>query len=612
MPDYPIVPCCLVLYKQNAALVSVVSDKIEIQLVGGKRKRVRSKDITLLHPGPLSDLSNLHQPETDVEEAWELVGEELTDIEELSELIYGEYTPISAWATWARVAEGLYFEGNPDRIQSRSRTQIDADIAKLEAKENAQRDWNDFLKRLKDRQPIESDFQRLGEVEQLAFKQTESSRILAALERSENPVSAHRMLVSVGRWSETYNPYPQRFSLPLENPQIECPELPEETRIDLTHLDSFAIDDEESNDPDDAVSLDNGRIWVHVADVAVLVPPDSALDLEARSRAANLYLPEGVTHMLPPGATTRLGLGLTDPSPALSFGFVLSAEGRPTDLKVTPSWVKVTRKSYTEAEALMEEQPFAELKRFAQMYREFRMRAGAVDLDLPEINMRVGADGEIRIRPSLPLTSRAMVTELMLMTGEATASFALENSIAVPFATQPAPDSPQQPVDMAARFAYRRQMKPSKAKTLEAPHAGLGLSIYTRVTSPLRRYLDLVVHQQLRAFLSGQNPMSIATISERIGSSELASGKVRRAERMSNLHWKLIYLQRQPKWRGRGLVVEKQDQRITVLIPALALETKIRYSESADLNDELRLTVREVDVPDQTAWFRVLSDSANG
>jgi len=106
--------------------------------------------------------------------------------------------------------------------------------------------------------------------------------------------------------------------------------------------------------------------------------------------------------------------------------------------------------------------------------------------------------------------------------------------------------------------------------------------------------------------------MSIATISERIGSSELASGKVRRAERMSNLHWKLIYLQRQPKWRGRGLVVEKQDQRITVLIPALALETKIRYSESADLNDELRLTVREVDVPDQTAWFRVLSDSANG
>ncbi len=608
MPDYPIVPCCLVLYKQNAALVSVVSDKIEIQLVGGKRKRVRSKDITLLHPGPLSDLSNLHQPETDVEEAWELVGEELTDIEELSELIYGEYTPISAWATWARVAEGLYFEGNPDRIQSRSRTQIDADIAKREAKENAQRDWNDFLKRLKDRQPIESDFQRLGEVEQLAFKQTESSRILAALERSENPVSAHRMLVSVGRWSETYNPYPQRFSLPLENPQIECPELPEETRIDLTHLDSFAIDDEESNDPDDAVSLDNGRIWVHVADVAALVPPDSVLDLEARSRAANLYLPEGVTHMLPPGVTTRLGLGLTDPSPALSFGFVLSAEGRPTDLKVTPSWVKVTRNSYTEAEALMEEQPFTELKRFAQMYRESRMRAGAVDLDLPEINMRVGADGEIRIRPSLPLTSRAMVTELMLMTGEATASFVLENSIAVPFATQPAPDSPQQPVDIAARFAYRRQMKPSKAKTLEAPHAGLGLSIYTRVTSPLRRYLDLVVHQQLRAFLSGQNPMSIATVSERIGSSELASGKVRRAERMSNLHWKLIYLQRQPKWRGRGLVVEKQDQRITVLIPALALETKIRYSGSTDLNDELRLTVREVDVPDQTAWFRVLSN----
>ena len=74
MPDYPTIPGCLVLYKQSAALVTAVSDKIELELVGGKSKGC-VKDITLLHPGPLTDLSNLKQPDADVEEAWELLGE---------------------------------------------------------------------------------------------------------------------------------------------------------------------------------------------------------------------------------------------------------------------------------------------------------------------------------------------------------------------------------------------------------------------------------------------------------------------------------------------------------------------------------------------------------
>jgi len=607
MSDYRTVSGCLVLYKQNAALVTAVSDKIEILLASGKTRRVRPKDITLLHPGPLEDLSTLRQPEAEIEEAWELLGEEITDIKELTELIYGEYSPASAWAAWVKVAEGLYFEGDPARIRCRSRSEIEADIAEREAKAVAEREWNHFLGRLRNNIPSEADSNRLGEVEQLALGNTEHSRILAALGHAENPVSAHRMLISVGHWSETYNPHPRRLSLPLENPQIKCPELPQEARLDLTNLDSFAIDDADSNDPDDAISLDNGRIWVHVADVAALVQPDSELDLEARSRAANLYLPDGITHMLPPAATAVLGLGLTDRSPALSFGFLLSEDAHPTDLQVVPSWVSVTRKSYADAEQLMDSRPFADLRQLAEKYRERRSRDGGVDLDLPEVNIRVSADGEIRIRPLQPLASRALVTELMLMAGEAVAEYALEKGIAIPFATQPAPENPQQPAELAARFAYRRQMKPSAAKTLEAPHAGLGLAVYTRATSPLRRYLDLVVHQQLRANLAGQTVLSVAVISERIGASGLVSGRVRRAERLSNLHWKLLYLKQQSKWKGRGVVVEKQDQRITILIPELALETRVRHSGSVELNQELWLAVREVDVPDQTVRFRVLS-----
>jgi exoribonuclease-2 len=150
-------------------------------------------------------------------------------------------------------------------------------------------------------------------------------------------------------------------------------------------------------------------------------------------------------------------------------------------------------------------------------------------------------------------------------------------------------------------------MKPSQAKTLEEPHAGLGLDRYTRATSPLRRYLDLVVHQQLRRHLLGQELLSTTAVSERIAASSQAAGSIRRAERNSNLHWKLIWLQRNGSWRGEGIVVERQEQRVTLIIPDLAMEVRMRHSGKAEPNDRLRLAIREVDVPDLLARFRVLS-----
>ena len=60
----------LVLYKSGPARITAVEEKIEIQLPNGKSKRVREKDIVLLHPGPLRSLSTLDAPlEGEIEEA---------------------------------------------------------------------------------------------------------------------------------------------------------------------------------------------------------------------------------------------------------------------------------------------------------------------------------------------------------------------------------------------------------------------------------------------------------------------------------------------------------------------------------------------------------------
>ena len=125
----------------------------------------------------------------------------------------------------------------------------------------------------------------------------------------------------IPKLSVTDNPWPHRSGLSLDEVQLGVPDLPDEQRLDLTGLESWAIDDEGNQDPDDAISLDGDYLWVHVADVAALVRPDGHIDQAARERGSNLYLPEGVHNMLPATITEQLGLGLAEHSPALSIGF---------------------------------------------------------------------------------------------------------------------------------------------------------------------------------------------------------------------------------------------------------------------------------------------------
>jgi len=131
------------------------------------------------------------------------------------------------------------------------------------------------------------------------------------------------------------------------------------------------------------------------------------------------------------------------------------------------------------------------------------------------------------------------------------------------------------------------------------------LAVYAQVTSPLRRYLDLVAHQQLRAFLRGGAVLDAQAIIERIGAAEAAAVGVRRAERLSREHWTAVYLQQHPDWRGEGVLVEKRLPRGAVLIPALGLETRLKVAEAVELNRVLALRLTGVDLPERMARFRV-------
>ncbi len=329
------------------------------------------------------------------------------------------------------------------------------------------------------------------------------------------------------------------------------------------------------------------------------------LDRDARSRGANLYLPERVIPMLPQVVTDRLGLGLEKESPALSISFRLNERGEIRDTEIHLTRLQVQRISYAQADQALGEAPFTELLRLSRLYRQRRRQAGAAFIQLPEVKIRVKQE-QVEIHPLPALDSREMVTDLMLMAGEAVARYCLEREIPVPFATQAPPDEPGEPQGMAAMYAYRRKFKPTQVKTRPEAHAGLGLAAYSRSTSPLRRYSDLLTHQQLRAHLLGREVMDIQTLAERISQAELGSMAIRKAERLSNGHWRLVYLRDHPDWCGEAVVVAREGDRATVIIPALGMENRVRIKSAPDLNAIVRVRPRDVDLPDQACYFRIL------
>lgn len=621
----------LVLYKLRPARVARLGEKLDLETEDGEGPKVRPKDVALLHPGPLVKLAEALKPQRgEVETAWEMLAGGTTTLPELAELAFGAYTPASAWASWQLMADGLYFRGAPDAVVAATAEEVDRTRATRAAEAAEKQAWSAFLTHVRERgaagpghaarlSPDDGRF--LRDVEALALGRTTRSRVLRELDREETPESAHDLLLELGHWTPAVNPHPVRLGVSLAQPDLPLPALPDEPRRDLTHLPAFAIDDAATETPDDALSFEpapgsgGGRLWVHVADPAALVTPDSPLDLDARGRGASLYLPEGTIHMLPPAATPLLALGLQEVSPALSFGLDLDAEGHIINLEIMSSLVRVTRLTYEEATARIAEPPFAALHTLACAYRDQRMRAGAVEIDLPEVDVVV-TDGQVRLKPVPPLAARTVVENAMIRTGEAVARFAQEHAIPMPYATQEPPDGQELGVrgqesegrSLAAMFALRKTMKRSQYRAAPGAHSGLGLAAYTQATSPLRRYLDLVAHQQLRAYLGGGRLLTADEILERVGATEAVIGSLRQAEYLSNQHWTLVYLQQNAPWRGDGVLVERRDRNSIVLIGELGLEPHLPVPDDLPLDSVVRLKATNVDLPRLDARFRMVRE----
>lgn len=621
----------LVLYKNQPALLQEVStDKYTILYCtalpspGGKpaqfaTQKVREKDIELLFEtssGEKTLLVQLLQISEDakamqkrIEPIYELLSEDedsfttpvsFADLQDYAAV----KTAQDSWILYKALKNTMFFtEQAPLSFMVQTKEVIARQEEKNKAKEAEQEIRSAFIRRLKAKKlDLPADAQLMQDVEALALGQSDKSKTMKEAGFTETPEKAHKLLLDTGVWTVTKNPYPTRWGLSTQSATQRLAPPPEEERITLEQ-EAYAIDNQWSTDPDDAIAFDGQYVWVHIADPASSVYPDSPIDIAARHRGATLYIPEGAVRMLAEDSLEDYALGLTTLSRALSFCIELDENGAVLSCKVLKTLVKVKRYTYEEADIQKDSPQLAPLYAIARRNEQRRLKAGAVSITLPEVHISV-TDGIVNIFPALSWESNNVVREFMLLAGEAVAKFAFKNGIPFPFVSQEKPDLPTNILDgYAGQYQLRRCMRSRSLGVTPMQHAGLGLGMYTQVTSPLRRYSDLVAHQQLRAFIDGRPLLNKDTMLERIAAGDAAAGASVKAERKSNLHWTLVYLTQNPQWEGDAVVVELKGKQALCLIPSLAQETLLTPSRTVALNDTIKVRAGNIDIPTLSVNF---------
>jgi exoribonuclease II len=419
----------------------------------------------------------------------------------------------------------------------------------------------------------------------------------ACLEKARlNPAEApFRLLVRLGVFQEDEDLDLYRLEVPLEfSPEAlnlarqlartPPPDLYAPHRQDLTHLEVMTIDGERTRDFDDALSLeevpDGWRLGMHIADVSAPVLPHTPLDLEAQERGTSIYLPERRLPMLPEELSEdTLSLLAQQERLALSFLVTLGPDAEIKDWVIVPSRVKIQRRlTYHEVEALLtQDRQLGALARLTHRLKERRLARGGHELKLPEVWVTFTPQGEIQVLvESQETTSRQLVAEAMVLANSLAAQFMADQGIDAIYRAQPEPREPIKSTpdkSLLELWQDRRRLSRVVMDLSPSPHWGLGLPCYTFATSPIRRYLDLVIHRQLLAAVSGHPPpyrrQDLEQIVTTIAPAMRRAGQLK-ARRLR--YWLLKHLASRIGQKLEALVLESLPYRHRLILPDILLE----------------------------------------
>lgn len=433
---------------------------------------------------------------------------------------------------------------------------------------------------------------------------------------------AFQLLVALGVWEPDEELSVLRYQIPTRFPAEvldAIDTIPEFTPgclgyHDFSSLFTFTIDDADTTEIDDALSISEHagamRIGIHITDVGFFAPPDSILDKAALTRGTTVYLPRGKLPMLPePLSEDKASLVAGQIRPTLNFFVTVDETGKIVEEQILRGFINVGRRlSYAEADLLLrgeEQSPLAaklrSLLQIAQTRKALRISQGAIIIEGDEVKVKV-ANGEVTAT-LLPTDSpsRVLVGECMILANEMAARYCRAHNLPALYIAQPPPDEPVPPASSFPTqhvfvHAARRLMKPSQIGTTPAPHAALGLEVYTQATSPLRRYHDLQMHHQIKHHLEHGAPLFDSERLQMIAASaQESSGAAKRCERESTRYWLLRLLETRKGRTVSGQVVREYNGRSFIELDETLLIAPITISPPLPLGTPVQLLINHVD-----------------
>ena len=331
-------------------------------------------------------------------------------------------------------------------------------------------------------------------------------------------------------------------------------------RRDLTKLNCFTIDGEDSRDLDDAISISKNadgtyKLGVHIADVGEYVTYGSVLDKEAFKRGTSVYFPSLVLPMLPRNLSNGIcSLNENENRLALSVFMDINDAGVVKNYDICESIIQSKKRfTYTivtkilegDEQAIKENKPFVNdlltMNELNKILIKMREKRGAIDFDIPEVKITLNDLGDVLNVEKAPRDdSHRLIESFMVAANETIATH--YNKIKAPFVYRihETPDGEKMAnfVRLATKMGVKTTVNPENVAPLDLQkilkqvsemdckymlnkiclrsmkkakyspdcigHFGLASVKYCHFTSPIRRYPDLTIHRIIKADLRGE------------------------------------------------------------------------------------------------------------
>jgi exoribonuclease-2 len=372
--------------------------------------------------------------------------------------------------------------------------------------------------------------------------------------------------------------------------------------LPLAAVEAFSLDDSGTTEIDDAfsvtrVSPEEVRVGIHIAAPALGIEPGSALDAIARARLSTAYMPGQKFTMLPDDVIERFSLDAGVERAAISLYLDVSTK----DWSVRGRHSKIERlrvaANLRHSDCAGLNQAFAdgssrglpfedELRLLWQLAEALETRRGKPSVNAESLDyiFRV-EDGKVRIEPrrrGAPLDK--LVSELMIAANTSWGERLAER-------------------DVAAIYRVQTSGKVRLSVHAEA-HEGLGVACYAWMTSPLRRYVDLVNQWQLAAALDGRRA-PFARTSENLLSAlrafEVTYARYDEHQRAMEHYWCLRWLLQESIAEIEGVALREG----LVRVRGLPLVLRAALPAGALPGTRLRLALGPVDLIERRVDCRV-------